>query len=84
MTFGQLNRRDLLKNGSLLAGVPFIPFLKECSPGGARGGYGPIVEKKDALIYLPAGFGYAAFSPRSSSAKMATVKIGLTATTRAA
>lgn len=62
----KLSRRALLKNGSLLAGVPFVPFLRECSPGGARGGYGPIVEKPGALIHLPVGFSYVALSPTGS------------------
>jgi secreted PhoX family phosphatase len=63
MTFDQLSRRNLLKNGSLLAGVPFLPFLRECSPGGGAGGYGPLIERENALLYLPAGFSYVAFSP---------------------
>lgn len=63
MKLDRLKRRDLLKHGSLLAGVPFLPFLRECSPGGAAGGYGPLIERRDALLYLPAGFSYVAFSP---------------------
>jgi secreted PhoX family phosphatase len=63
MNFGKLGRRDLIKQGSLLAGVPFLPFLRECSPGGGRGGYGPLIEHDDALLYLPADFEYVAFSP---------------------
>lgn len=68
MNFDKLKRRDLLKHGSLLAGVPFIPFLRECSPGGGSGGYGPLIEKPNALLYLPAGFSYVALSP--TGAKM--------------
>src|SRR5688572_15030132 len=63
MNFGKLDRRNLIKQGSLLAGMPFLPFLRECSPGGGRGGYGPIVERDGALLYLPQGFEYVAFSP---------------------
>lgn len=66
MKLDALNRRDLLKNGSLLAGVPFLPFLRECSDGGGRGGYGPPIEREGALLYLPAGFSYVAFSATGS------------------
>lgn len=63
-----ITRRSLLTHGSLLAGTPFLPFLRECSPssggtGGDLGDYGPLVERAGALIHLPQGFEYVAFSP---------------------
>jgi secreted PhoX family phosphatase len=67
MRTSRFNRRDLLKNGSLLAGAPFLPFLGELQPGGDRSragrGYGPLIERRRSLIHLPAGFRYIAFSP---------------------
>lgn len=67
MTSKKIGRRDLLKHGSLMAGLPFLPILGELVPGaaasnGTRGGYGPLLERRKNLIHLPAGFEYYAFS----------------------
>lgn len=76
MNLPKINRRSLLQHGSLLAGAPFLTFFGELStaeaggrhgPGhGARGGYGPLVERRKSLIHLPEGFRYYAFSPKGA------------------
>ncbi len=72
MSLKRIQRRNLLKHGGLIAGMPFMPFFRECEfeqrPQPVKAGYGPIIEKKNALLHLPAGFKYYAFSP--TGAKM--------------
>lgn len=67
MNLPKISRRFALKQGSLLAGAPFLPFFRDCPlPAGVArqlGGYGPLVERERALIHLPKGFEYVAFSP---------------------
>jgi hypothetical protein len=69
MSIQRMPRRALLKSGSLLAGLPFLPVLNAfpgvaaAAPRRGRSGYGPIVERPRSLLHLPAGFNYYAFSP---------------------
>jgi secreted PhoX family phosphatase len=81
MLRSKMNRRELLKTGSLVAGLPFLPFFtaqadqRVAAYDRGRGkdhgrdrGYGPLIERPKSLLHLPAGFEYYAFSP--TGAKM--------------
>ncbi len=76
MTSKRVSRRNILQHGSLVAGIPFMPFLRECTnlpphPGGSvRPGYGPIIEQPGKLLHLPRGFEYYAFSPTARGCPM--------------